>query len=1679
LDAQKMGIGSLAAYGVRSGDKVKISWMQKSDPVDFNSGGRKGLWVALNHWTAMEVSPPDVPQVLDTELWEEDNAFHLYYGGDDDFEFWDEGLNEYDPTVQVFAVYLNRKPTYLEPDWNNTSEIDTFLDGYSTQVSYANGYGGWYTKTGGGLAQSEAFKWYWSHTSDPEEGEWIMNRLDAAIWPGETNARQNVFRVGPSWSLTVVPISSYPSRDDYPTSNNISSDGVFIWNGAEWVIVNESGSINWATEFEVEGDNVTLYKRTYRLESMTEGPSSIHHPKCEEYNQWEAASFTFEITDFFALDQNIFIECRGHYGSFGTIWADKFNMSIIKSSLLRPEVQENATLGDLEFEIVNVISENKIEVNKTYNDASSDQGGIVSSYGINKYSNFDKGFSVDYITQPSGSQDIFARYEGKILDVINDDLNYKKLVLNKSYTEYGEEIGAVMTGPDAIDITGGTFDDYFIRYRSKDADNLYTYIVTDTDKKSLIINFKPVASETYPGSIAYKLMEPIDAGIEPLDLVYIAEEVTPTLRESIDLNPFIEEKLPPTVLRQPNWADVDIPIRNRATEYKSHTDLIGSDPSVREQLEDRILSGSLETVNINVDYRQFANFTHFSSVEKRIDNFKYKLGLIEQYTENSASLTGTGTTEGYLGNVAGTGVSASADDVAKWEISARKTVNSFDDFENYMYFQSSSYVTSSMGEFFANTPPKYSGVGDLIDPYIMYSITSSNFTTWYDSAIANAILYDRNNNNRLVNLLPEHISSDKENLQFLHFMDMMGHHYDLIWTHIKALSDVHDRSEDVTKGISQALVEPVAKSLGFETIEGRDLVSLPQYHLGLAESGSKTGIYNVRYTKKSQKDVTREIWNRILATMPYMLKSKGTKQSLKALIAAYGIPTSILRIQEYGGPRPTGKPDFEIKKKFTKALDFGGGQYVHVPWYHTGKLKVPDTIEMRFKTPYEADQILAQKFNTSSETEAAIYIKTSIGAPVSSVTMDAQGSDYTLDTWVTFSGGGGTGASGIPVIHPVTGKITGITLTSGGYGYTSVPTVTIHQDITTGSGAIATATLGAVDQNIDGKGQVSLLLSGSNGAKSILSLSDEGVFNNEYWSLMIRRRTGSMDDTYADQYFDNDLTATTQSFDMFLGYYDSGTDKIVVQTSGSMDVSGSALEGWYTTGSEGTLNNRWYVGGLTDTNEGEQFVGSIMEFRYWQTPLNASAFWNHVAAPKAINGNHISSSYYDLSLRLSFDDYINLYSSPYGLKDYTFTDAQIYVTGSGFADEINFSNVSDRQKSFVPKIGFGSQANKIRIESTTLRSPDGGVAHLSPTERVEISSFDNAGLDSNKLGIFFAPTDVINEDIMLSLADMDFSSYLGDPRDMYEDRYKFGGLDNVTDTYWKKWTTRQGFWDYIKLIKYYDLSLFEHIRKLSPARAKKNIGLLIESPLLERPKVVVGAPPVFKDIAKSAEIDSTYPEPKSLNEYRTAAVLVSPEKPKSSYELRSGAISETSFEGKTTGSRHDFSTIGLSQIGLVSSARDEFETAAYDTNVGPTTYMQTLKSFLVDPLTDPLSSTRDYTEAQVFMGGGSSVFFENFQPMITGSRLSYHNQETVLYYNTAESASLDLAYSSSLKSSEYESLYNDSIGLFNLAYAGCKNDGSRSPDGVFQAVEIFDVNPYSVKVDKSGNKNLSVDLSGE
>ena len=66
--------------------------------------------------------------------------------------------------------------------------------------------------------------------------------------------------------------------------------------------------------------------------------------------------------------------------------------------------------------------------------------------------------------------------------------------------------------------------------------------------------------------------------------------------------------------------------------------------------------------------------------------------------------------------------------------------------------------------------------------------------------------YDNENGNRLVNLLPDHVKSDFNNIQFLDFMDMVGQQFDELWSYIKSISDITDRRLDLTDGFSKDLV---------------------------------------------------------------------------------------------------------------------------------------------------------------------------------------------------------------------------------------------------------------------------------------------------------------------------------------------------------------------------------------------------------------------------------------------------------------------------------------------------------------------------------------------------------------------------------------------------------------------------------------------------------------------------------------------------------------------------------------------------------------------------------------------------------------------------------------------------------------------------------------------------------
>ena len=99
--------------------------------------------------------------------------------------------------------------------------------------------------------------------------------------------------------------------------------------------------------------------------------------------------------------------------------------------------------------------------------------------------------------------------------------------------------------------------------------------------------------------------------------------------------------------------------------------------------------------------------------------------------------------------------------------------------------------------------------------------------------------------------MPQHIKFDTSNDTYLTLVDMIGHHFDNIWVYIKALTDVYDRREKLTEGISRDLLMSVGQSLGWQLSDGKDLVSLSKYALGKEVTGSAVS----NYSDTSERDI--------------------------------------------------------------------------------------------------------------------------------------------------------------------------------------------------------------------------------------------------------------------------------------------------------------------------------------------------------------------------------------------------------------------------------------------------------------------------------------------------------------------------------------------------------------------------------------------------------------------------------------------------------------------------------------------------------------------------------------------------------------------------------------------------------------------------------------------------------
>ena len=190
----------------------------------------------------------------------------------------------------------------------------------------------------------------------------------------------------------------------------------------------------------------------------------------------------------------------------------------------------------------------------------------------------------------------------------------------------------------------------------------------------------------------------------------------------------------------------------------------------------------------------FENFIHFSSATERLQNFKYKLELLESYSSSIAKLN----------NITGD-VSASnfvIENKNIFESKQDKLIQGFDYYERYLYYESGAYAWPKTG----NTKPFTNSKTTSAAAKSWFGVPIDNFGNYNGGQMVSASNFDSCNQYNLVNTIPPHIRDNSQNDKYILFVEMIGQHFDSIWAYIDSITDINEAYSGLKDGISKDLV---------------------------------------------------------------------------------------------------------------------------------------------------------------------------------------------------------------------------------------------------------------------------------------------------------------------------------------------------------------------------------------------------------------------------------------------------------------------------------------------------------------------------------------------------------------------------------------------------------------------------------------------------------------------------------------------------------------------------------------------------------------------------------------------------------------------------------------------------------------------------------------------------------
>ena len=931
--------------------------------------------------------------------------------------------------------------------------------------------------------------------------------------------------------------------------------------------------------------------------------------------------------------------------------------------------------------------------------ATNDILGIYDQFKNWLYSNYERGVTF---------QDIRDYYYSLFKFIVDQELNR---ITNSKPPEYDQIIDFLQ-----VIYYNSIFYPSMYGIQVKTEVDLLGYfknILNCGDEEVSVLNRKiiPSTDPKFHNKLVLKLSAPLSPNVKVGDDAWITNDFgfLPIVQNVYYFTSNVIKTIP---LRGPNFL-VRIESQGNATEALSMEQLIAQTGSAYNEVLSKILTPS-QTIVDTTNYRNFENFINFSSAKLRVDAFTVKKSKIDDLYSNIA------------------------------ELQQKIDENPSDQF----------YIKEKND---ANTE-----IDELENSMDGYEKFLYNNPSWYVDHGASASLFDRNNGNSLINNLPQFIVEDAEqNQDYILFVGMIGHFFDNISLLIRQITEKNNYSSSPNYGISVDIVEDMLASLGWDAEISKENLPLLLSNFSQNDFDVNSSLYELSRSI-SEKQRNQIIWKRILNTLPYIYKTKGTEASLSSLLSCFGIPKNIIKLKEYGGIQDV----HNLQDTTLYVLDevkyepyfSGSGEYFKFNW--TGSAQ---TLEFNFA------------FDPNKTSEEGHVFRL------------ANCPNY----WV----------------------------------------VGVYRD--------------------RGKDWGRLFFSIDDGGGNVKTVMTEKApfFDGNTYHAMVRRNDATVN--YALYGF------TESQIDQYPIKYD-----IIAQRAEDARITFEATASQYLSGSYNTQfrsGSFVYIGNYNQNTaslnvDPEAFFGNIDEIKLWELPLEDARFESHTLHQNSYDGNSPEKMISENLIRISFERPVDLYdtSTSSSLNNLAFRKDFPTFTAVNFPESsVPATQVTDCDPSMAP--GFPYQFTR-KDTRQTVKLPDYGsskfrsnkinyvdqelAAPLSSTERSSLQSSQLVSVDSNRLGLFFSPSEIQNSEIIKFFGEYPLSELIGDPSTVYESSY--ARFEKFRQIFYNQGFGNIDYQFFMNVVRFYfDKAMFKYIRSIVPARATLVDGILVEPSILERPKIAL------------------------------------------------------------------------------------------------------------------------------------------------------------------------------------------------------------------------------------------------